>query len=183
MIGPEKAAGGLAPEGEMFRSGEVPSEDDGVIDIPGEGAAYGVEGGALLGSAGRVCAEGFLELGSVGLPEGKELAGHLEVTAEGTVTVAGGKDLSDLNAGHEELEVVAVFGEALAPLNDGSDLEGKVVGAVLMKRRCVAALYGLRGGDASGGKQEGEGADCGRSDALRAVSQSRSPRVAEESRR
>jgi hypothetical protein len=61
-------------------------------------------------------------------------------------------------------------------LYEGTDLEGKV-GAVEMEGCGVAADDSLRCGDASGGEQEGEGADCGHSYALRAVSQARSPRV------
>ena len=47
VVGPEETAGGLAPEGEAAGADEVPAQDDGGDGGSGEGAAYGVEGGAV----------------------------------------------------------------------------------------------------------------------------------------
>ena len=44
------------------------------------------------------------------------------------MAVGGDEDFADVNASHEELEAVAVFGDAEATLNQGADLERKVVG-------------------------------------------------------
>jgi len=60
-------------------------------------------------------------------------------------------------------------------LYEGADLEGVVV--VSMERGDVVVGDGLRGDESGGGEQEGEGADCGRSDALRAGGQAMSPVV------
>ena len=110
----------------MAGAGEVPAEDDGSDGDSGEGAAYGVEGSADWRGAGRVGAEGALELGRVGLPEGEDLDGVLEVAAQKTGADVGSEDFAGVYACHEELEVVTVFGEAGTALNDGADLEGLV---------------------------------------------------------
>ena len=139
----------------------------------------------LLGRAGWVGAEGTLELWGVGLPEGEGFDGVLEVAAEGAVAVAGDQDLADVDAGHEELEVVTVFGEAEAALNEGADFEGEAIG-VDMEGGCVAAGDGLRGGYPGGGEQEGKDPDRGCSDALHAFGHSMAPVVwmlTEEGRR
>ncbi len=164
MVGPEEAAGCLAPEGEFFGADDVPAKDDWGDGDSGECAAYGVEGCALLGSAGRVGAERALEFWRVGLPEGEDLDGVLEVAAEGTVAHVAGEDLAGVDACHEELEVVAVFRDAEAALDDGSDLEGLV--ALGIEERIV--LVGndcLAGGGASSGEQEGECPEGGRAEA------------------
>ena len=175
VVGPQDATGCLAPEGEVPSASQVHAKDDGSDGHSAEGAAYGVEGGTDGRRAGRIRAEGALEFGSVGLPEGEELATKFEVAAEGAVAVGGSDDFTDLYAGHEEFEVVAVFSEAGTPLDDGAYLEGVVV--VLMEGGDVVVDDGLRGDESGGGEQEGEGADCGRSDALRAGGQAMSPVV------
>jgi hypothetical protein len=77
------------------------------------------------------------------------------------VTVADGEDFASVNACHDELEVVTIFGEAESALNDRADLEGQV-GGVNVEGGGVVIHHGLRGGKASGGEHEGEGTeDCG----------------------
>jgi hypothetical protein len=169
VIGPEHTAGGLSPEGEALGADDVPAEDDGGDGRAGVGAADGVEPGALLGSANRVGAEGTLEFGRVGLPEGEDLDGILEVAAEGTAAECGGEDLAGVNASHDELEAVAILGEAGAALDDCAELEVVKAGEVVVERVGVVADYGLGGGDAGGGEQESDRTDGGRSDAGHAL--------------
>jgi hypothetical protein len=164
VVGPEEASCGLAPKGESLGAEDVPAEDDRGDGGSGVGAAYGVEGRALGRGSGRVGAEGALEFGRVGLPEGEGLDGVLEVAAQGTVAHVAGEDLAGVDSCHDELEVVAIFGEAEAALHNGSDLEGLVAfgieeGIVLIADDC------LGGGGSSGGEQEGEGPEGGRSKA------------------
>ncbi|MCU1250946.1 MAG: hypothetical protein JWQ49_3975 [Edaphobacter sp.] len=177
VIGPDNTAGGLAPERESACAGEVPAHDDGGDGDSGEGAAYGIERGTDGCSAGRIGAEGALELWRVGLPEGEDLDGVLEVAAQGAGAHVGGENLAGVHACHEEFEAVAVLGEAEAALNDGADLEGPVGGEVLMEGVDVAGGYRLRGGESGGGEQEGKDPDGRGCDALRAFGQSMSPDV------
>jgi len=155
VIGPEETSGTLSPEGEVACTGDVPAKDDGGDGGAGEGSAYGVEGAADGWSAGRVGAEGTLEFGCVRLPEGKDFDGVLEVAAEGAVAVGGGENFAGVDAHHEELEVVAVFGDAEASLREDTVLEGEA-GGVFVKGSYVAGGDGLCGGDA-GDEQESEG--------------------------
>jgi hypothetical protein len=160
VVGPEEAASCLPPEGEFLCADYVPAKDDRRDGCSGEGAAYCVKGRALFRGAGWVGAEGTLKLWRVGLPEGEDFDGVLEVAAERAVTEVRGKDLAGVDARHDELEVIAVFGEAEAALDDGSDIEGLVAfgieeGIVLVANDCLA------GGVLSGGEQEGECPDGG----------------------
>jgi hypothetical protein len=164
VVGPEEAASCLSPEGETFGADYVPAEDDGGDGGSGVGAAYGVGRGALLGSAGRVSTEGALELGRVGLPEGEGLDGVFEVAAEETVAHVRSEDLAGVNTCHDELEAVAVFGEAEAALNEGADLQGLMAGGV-SEGSGVIADGCLSGGEARKGEQESECPDGGRSEA------------------
>ena len=126
VIGPEHAAGGLGPGHPPVAMGEVPAEDDRCDGDAGEGSAYGVWGGAGDDEGvGRLRAAYTLELGGVGLPEGEELDGVLEVAVEGAGTDIAGEDLARMDAGHEELEAVPVVGDTLAALEDGSDVPGE----------------------------------------------------------
>ena len=141
VIGPEETSGSLPPERKMLCPGEVPAKDDGCDGHPGIGAAYGVEGSADRRGAGRVSAEGALELGGVGLPERKGLACQLEVAAEGAVAVAGGDDFANVHTCHEELEAVAVLGEAVTALNENADLEGEMIGVDMEGCGVVVGYY------------------------------------------
>ena len=161
VVGPQKTARGLRPRCEAMRACEVPTKDDGSYGDAGEGAADGVVGAAeaafadgdLLG-AGVGCGEaaGFLGFGRVGLPEGEELGGVLEVAAHKSAAVVAGEDLACVDAGHEELEVVAVFRDADAALDEGAELEGEAVrsglgDAFLSARRCDVEQGECGGGD------------------------------------
>ena len=81
--------------------------------------------------AGRVGADGALELRRVGLPEGEDFDGVLEVAAQRAGADVGGEDLAGVDACHEELEAVAVFGDADAALDEGAEFEGLVAGEVV----------------------------------------------------
>ena len=106
--------------------GEVPAEDDRGEGDAGEGSAYGVWGGAGDDEGvGGLRAAYALELGGVGLPEGEELDGVLEVAVEGTGADIAGEDLAGVDAGHEEREAVPVIGDTFATLEDGSDVPGE----------------------------------------------------------
>src|SRR3954453_23452854 len=113
----------------------------------GEGAAYGVQGSADGLGAGWVGAEGPLEPGRVGLPEGEDLDGVLEVAVQRAGADVGGEDFAGVHARHEEAEAVAVLRDADAALDEGADLEGQAAGEVLMEGVGVAAGNGLRGGE------------------------------------
>ena len=136
VIGPEKTAGSLGPGGDAVSAGEVPAQDDGGDGDAGEGAADGVVGAAeaafadgnLLGAGvGRGKAAGLLVFWRVGLPEGEELSGVFEIAAKEAAAEIAGEDLACVNAGHEELEVIAVFRDADATLDQGAELEGQTV--------------------------------------------------------
>ena len=141
VIGPEKTTSGLTPERKMLCAGQVPAKDDGRDGHPGKGAANDVEGGTDGRGPGRVGAEGALELGGVGLPERKGFACQLEVAAEGAVAVAGGDDFANVHTCHEELEAVAVFGEAVTALNENADLEGEMIGVDVEGCGVVVGYY------------------------------------------
>ncbi len=157
VVGPEEAAGGLSPRGEFVGAGEVPAQDDGGGGDAGEGAAHGKGGAAEvvaaedLRGAGLVREEAviFLEPGRVGLPEGEELDGVLEVAAEGTGEVVAGEDLAGVNASHDEFEVVTHVCDAFAALDDGADLKGERGGIGLGE-----ALLCVRGEGKEGGEGE-----------------------------
>jgi hypothetical protein len=164
VVCPKDAACSLSPEGKLLCAKDVPAEDDRGDGGSGVGAAYGVEGRALGRGSRRIGAEGTLELWRVGLPEGEGLDGVLEVAAQRAVTHVASEDFASVDARHEELEVVAVFGEPEAALYDGSDLEGLMAfgvekGIVLVADDCLA-----RGGSGNC-EQEGEDPEGGRSKA------------------
>jgi hypothetical protein len=166
VVCPEKTTGGLTPERKPLSSDHVPAKDDGGNGYSGKSSAYGVERRAYGGSSGRVRAEGPLKLWRVGLPEGERFDGVLEVAAKGAVTYVASEDLAGVNTGHEEFEVIAVFGDAETTLYEGADLE-RLMASGVMKRRGVVADGGLSGGIAGKRQQEGKGADGGCSDTSR----------------
>jgi hypothetical protein len=163
VVCPEKTAGGLPPEGEPLGADHVPAKDDRGDGYSRKSSAYRVEGCAYGGSAGRVRAEGPLKLWRVGLPEWKGFDGVLEVAAEGAVTYVASEDLAGVDTGHEKFEVVTVFGDTEATLNEDSDLEWLMASGVV-KRRSVVADCGLSGGIAGKRQQENESTDGGCSD-------------------
>ena len=157
VVGPENPAGGLGPRRDFVGAGEVPAQDDGGEGDAGEGTADS-EGGAAevvaakdLDGAGLAGEEAiiFLEPGRVGLPEGEELDGVLEVAAEGTGEVVAGEDLAGVNASHDEFEVVTHVCDAFAALDDGADLKGERGGIGLGE-----ALLCVRGEGKEGGEGE-----------------------------
>ena len=160
VVGPEEAASSLHPRRELAGAGEVPTQNDGRHGDAGEGAANGEGGAAEVIAAENFCGPGllgkeavvFLELGRVGLPEGKEFGGVLEVAAKEAGAVIGGQNLAGVHTDHEELEVVAHVGDAFAALDDGADLNGERDGIGLGK-----AL--LRGGNKRR-EQEEDGEDA-----------------------
>ena len=118
---------------------------------------------------GGLVQKGALELRRVGLPEGEDLDAVLEVAAQKAGADVAGEDFAGVRACHEELEVVAVFGDAEAALNEGADFEGQVARRSGLEGVSVAAGGGLRGGESSGGEQKDEDADGRVCNALRAV--------------
>jgi hypothetical protein len=55
------------------------------------------------------------------------------------VAEIGSEDLSGVDSCQEELEAVAVFGEAVTALHEDSDLEGETTGEILMEGSGVGA--------------------------------------------
>jgi len=123
VVCPEKAPGGLAPEGKPLGADHVPTKDDRRDGYSGKSSAYGVERCAYRGSADWVCAERPLEFWSVGLPEWEELDCVLEVAAERASAVVARQNFAGVNARQEEFEVVTVFGDAEATLNESAYFE------------------------------------------------------------
>jgi hypothetical protein len=72
-----------------------------------------------------------LELRRVGLPEGEELDAVLKVAVQNAGANVTGEDFAGLRTNHEELEVIAVFGDAKASLNQSAYLEGAMAGVGL----------------------------------------------------
>lgn len=152
----------MSPEGELLGADQVPAEDDRSDGGSGVGAAYSVEGRALLRGAGRVGAEGALKLWRVGLPEGEGLDGVLEVASQGARAHVGCENFAGVDASHEEFEVVAIFGEAEAALHEGSNLEGLMTFGI-EEGIVPVADDGLGGRGSCDGEQEDEDPEGGRS--------------------
>jgi hypothetical protein len=159
VIGPEETAGSLSPEGDAASTRKVPAEDDRGDRGSCEGAADGVESGALLWRADRISAERALELWRVGLPEGEGFDGVFEVAAESAVADGAGEDLAGVDSSQEELEAAAVVGDAVAALDEDAEVEGLVAGGVVEGRRVVGD-GGLGGGWKSGEETESQECEC-----------------------
>ena len=124
MIRPYNAARSLHPGGDAMRADEVPAQDDGRDGGSGEGSADRVRGATGDTSrVGRRDAHFALEAGRVGLPEGEDFDGVLEVAVERAGKEVPGKDFAGVDACHDELEGVAIFREAGASLRENADLE------------------------------------------------------------
>jgi len=74
-----------------------------------------------------------------------------------------GEYFAGVDSGQEELEVVAIFGDAEATLDEGTYLERLMAGGVA-EGRGVGSGSGLSGGVAGNGQQDDEGPDGGCSD-------------------
>ena len=123
VVRPERAPGGLEPEGKSFGADYVPTKDYRRDGYSGEGAPHGVKGCAYGRGAGRICAEGPLKLWRVGLPEWKDFDSVFEVAAERAAAVVARQDFAGVNARQKKLKVVAVFSNAEATLNESAYFE------------------------------------------------------------
>src|SRR6201999_546389 len=95
----------------------------------------------------------------IGLPEGKGFDSVFEVAAKRAMAHVRSEDFSGVYACHKELEVVSLFSEAFAALDENPDLEGKMIG-VDVKGREVIANDCLCGGKS--GEQKDRDPDGGR---------------------
>ncbi len=77
-----------------------------------------------------------------------------------------GEHFASVDPSQEELEVVAIFGDAEAALYDGAYFQRLMAGGIAERRGAVRR--GLSGGVAGNGQQKGEGPDGDGSDTLRA---------------
>ncbi len=123
VVGPEKTASGLRPEGKALRANYVPAKNDRGDGYTSKRAAHSIKGCAHGWSTGFIDTKGALELGRVGLPEWENLNRVLKVAAERPPAVVASENFAGVHAREEKLKVVAVFSDAEATLNERAYFE------------------------------------------------------------